>query len=133
MSNVKQLSIAAYSYAYAAERNAVFPAADTWPRDLAPYLGDDDELLRSPHNPDAGRAYAMNAQLDGRSQDDGRHYSRTVLFFEAEFGSPPAGGPELLPAEPRGPGGYVIGFADGAVMLVPKHEVRDLIWNLDDQ
>ena len=131
-SNLLQIGLAARMYCL--ENRNVLPPADTWPEAIVPYLGGDlstRETLRSPHDPDAGRAYAMNAQLAGMEIDDVD--DKAVLFFEAEFGSPPAGGPELLPAKPRGPDGYVIAFADGHVLTVPKDEIGQLIWTLDDQ
>ena len=130
MTNLRQLHLA--TFMYSDQWGDVMPPSDTWPEALELYLdGDSDRLLRSPHNPGAGRAYAMNVVIAGRSLAGGRDLEQTVLFFEAEFGSPPSGGPELLPATPRGGHGYVIVFVDGHVTIVPKHEVGDLIWDPD--
>ena len=68
----------------------------------------------------------MNAGLNGtiNHADSGR----IVLFFECAPGSPPSGGPELLPQKPRHANRYVIGFLDGHVESVAPEQVRNLIW-----
>ena len=127
MSNARQLSLA--FNIYCDENNGHFPPPDNWPEALAPYLGDSETILRLPFNTEAGRAYAMNTQLNNRKRQEIKEPHRTVLVFEARFGSPPAGGPELLPEEPRGLGGrHVIGFVDGHVESVPPERVDELIW-----
>jgi len=107
------------------------PSAADWPETLRPYYMD-DSVLASPHKPEAGRAYAMSAALDLMRYDDVKEPGSTVFFFEAEFGSPPSGGPELLPDEPRHPDGYVISFYDGHVTQVPPEEIDELIWQLSE-
>ena len=87
-----------------------------------------DDALTSPFAPDAGRAFAMNSALENRRLVEIGEEWRTVLLFECGFGSPPAGGRELLPETPRGRKGYVICFADGHVETVSREEVEDLIW-----
>ena len=51
-----------------------------------------------------------------------------MLFFEADSGSPLAGGPDLLPNAPQFSDGYLIAFADGTIATVPPSEIRFLIW-----
>ncbi|MGB2938165.1 MAG: DUF4190 domain-containing protein [Phycisphaerae bacterium] len=128
MNNVRQLALAAR--VYAAQHDQKFPPPDSWPEALRNY-GIDDGILADPSEMDAGRAYAMNARLSDFPLSAVRSAGRTVLFFECRFGAPPGGGPELLPDQPRHPGGYVIGFVDGHVEGVAPQETDDLIWDPD--
>jgi prepilin-type processing-associated H-X9-DG protein len=125
MSNVKQLCVSAQVYADSHRQQ--LPPADSWPEALRNY-GIDDQILADPSEPDAGRAYAMNAALSGLHFGAVRDRQRMVLFFECRPGAPPGGGPELLPDEPRHAGRYVIGFLDGHVERVAPEEVGRLIW-----
>lgn len=125
INNAKQLCVA--TILYCDENDGRFPPVDNWPDVLADYIRN-DRLLSSPFDRDAGRAYAMNAQLKGRTRQQIRLPAQTVLIFECRFGSPPAGGPELLPEKPRGRTGYVIGFVDGHVESVRPERLNELIW-----
>jgi hypothetical protein len=126
LNNVKQLCLA--TLMYCDENEQRFPPCDNWPDALKPYYGE-PKLLTSPFEPDAGRAYAMNGQLNGRQMKQIQQRSRTVMFFECRSGSPPAGGRELLPDRPRAQRGYVIGFVDGHVECVPPERLDELIWS----
>jgi len=123
--NAKQICLA--TNLYCDENDGRFPHPDNWPAALAPYIGD-GKILESPFAPHAGRAWAMNKHLNGRKIRDIKQPARTVLIFEARFGSPPAGGRELLPHRPRGHRGYVIGFLDGHTEIVPPDKIQQLIW-----
>ena len=112
---------------YCEENDGRFPPALNWPAALAPYIGD-GKILESPFAPQAGRAWAMNRNLDGRKLNDIKQPARTVLIFEARIGGPPAGGRELLPHRPRGRRGYVIGFLDGHTELIRPENLDRLIW-----
>ncbi|MBM4020331.1 MAG: DUF4190 domain-containing protein [Planctomycetes bacterium] len=122
--NVNQLCKAVHIYA--SDHGDKLPPADRWPDALIQQGGLPPEVMSDPGEQNGGRAYAMNAALGGtiRHPDPGR----TVLFFECRPGAPTAGGPELLPDEPRHAGKYVIGFLDGHVESVEPEEVRSLIW-----
>ena len=126
MNNMKKLCVAAKLYAMS--HNDILPPADSWQEEVLPYTADNGDLLADPSDPDAGRAYAMNAALSGFRVGAVRNAGRTVLFFECQFRAPPSGGPDLLPDEPRYPGGYVIGFLDGHVESVAPEEVGQFIW-----
>ncbi len=119
------LSNAAWDYQLA--NNNGLPSADTWPELLkeSPKVQPADFL--DPSDPKAGRAYAVNVHLNGTLHVF--HPDRTPLYFECRFGSPPAGGRELLPGQPRYSGGYLIGFCDGHVDTVPPTEIPRLIWD----
>ncbi|MBE3097024.1 MAG: DUF4190 domain-containing protein [Planctomycetes bacterium] len=122
--NVKQLCITAQIYATAHRQQ--LPPADSWPQVFQEQAGLSADVMTDPGDDKGGRAYAMNAGLGGTIQHPDP--SRTVLFFECRPGAPPAGGPDLLPDEPRHAGKYVIGFLDGHVESVAPEEVRRLIW-----
>ena len=70
----------------------------------------------------------MNIYVDQVRLETLRAPTSTVLFFEVDFDSPLAGGPELLPKTPRFFDGYLIAFADGTVATVPPSEIRFLTW-----
>jgi prepilin-type processing-associated H-X9-DG protein len=123
--NVKQLCAATLQYA--TSHGEKLPPVDSWPQVLQEQGGIPPQVMADPGDQKGGRAYAMNAALAGKTlvvPDP----SRTVLFFECRSGSPPSGGPELLPEKPRHAGKYVIGFLDGHVESVPPENVRGLIW-----
>jgi len=123
--NVRQICLA--MHLYSDENDGRLPPADNWPAALNEYIGN-EKILKSPFAPHTGRSYAMNANLNGRKIKDIKQPQRTVLIFEVEPGSPPAGGRELLPDRPRGPRGYVIGFLDGHTEVVPPERLDELIW-----
>ena len=126
MSNLKQLSMAAQ--VYAAERDCALPSPTGWPQELRKFYGS-DQVLKDPACRDGGRAYAMNAALGGMRLDSIANLGRTVLFFDCAPGSPPGGGPELLPPAPRHPEGHNIVFCDGHVEAVSVQELDTLIWD----
>jgi len=129
LSDVGQLSKA--SIAYAVDHDGQFPNPDAWLDVLKSerYIDSAQELGNDPRDADAGRMFAMNAALAGCRIDQVADPDRTVLFFECRTGAPPAGGPELLPPEPRFKGGYLIAFLDGHVECVPREKVGDLVWD----
>ena len=121
--NVSQLCKAAQTYA--ASHRQQLPPADSWPQVFQEQAGLSADVMTDPSDDKSGRAYAMNAGLDGKGVAQDR---RTVLFFECRPGAPPAGGPDLLPDKPRHARRYVIGFLDGHVESVAPEEVRRLLW-----
>lgn len=131
LNKARQICIAMMMYCE--ENDGRFPPPDNWPAALTPYLGN-EKILTSraitaiPVAPEAGRAWAMNAQLSSREIRDIKQPHRVVLIFEVEPGSPPAGGRELLPEEPRGRRGYVIGFLDSHTEIVRPERLDELIW-----
>lgn len=128
--NLRQLNGAAINYA--TDYKGHLPPADSWPKYLVKGGYIMDETLLCPVAREAGRGYAINANLRGLKIDDIRQRSSTVLFFECAPGSPPAGGPELLPPEPRykDPSGcFVFGFADGHAEWVSPKNLGQLNWD----
>lgn len=126
MSSLRQVSVAASSYAI--DYNDYLPRSGDWVDLLDAYVQDVDALVSLPKSPGQGRAYAMNRLLDGLRYVDVSDPARTVLFYEAQFGSPLAGGSELLPAQPRYGQGYVIMFVDGHVETVIPEALDSLAW-----
>jgi hypothetical protein len=128
--NLKQLNAAAINYA--TDYKGHLPPADSWPEYLVKGGYITDHLLPCPPAYNEGRGYAMNAKLRGLKIDDIRQRSSTVLLFGCAPGSPPAGGPELLPPEPRPeyPNGcFVFGFADGHTEWVSPKDLGKLNWD----
>ena len=122
--NVRQLCSVAQMYA--ATHDQQLPPADSWPQVFQEQMGLPAGVMADPVGEEGGRAYAMNAALNGSiAYPD---VGRTVLFFECKSGAPPAGGPDLLPDKPRHGGKYIIGFLDGHVESVAPEGVRRLLW-----
>jgi len=134
MGNMQQLCVAVVAYE---ADNGALPDPDNWKEQLEPYLpGPPDEAAKSPYDNVTGCGFAMNSllidTLEGQrvplKTDTIAEPGKTVLFFESGSNSPPAGGRELLPDEPRGPQGYLIGFVDGHVENVEEDDLDDLHW-----
>ena len=126
--NVKVLCGAAVTYS--AVHDGKLPPPDSWPQALQEDgIITDDGIFADPDDPGAGRAIAMNRAVVHAHTYDVAHFTKTVLFFECAPGSPLAGGQELLPPQPRYPGGYVIGFLDGHVEQVPREQIDALVWD----
>ena len=123
LNHAKQLSLA-FSM-YCEENDGRLPPSDEWLELIGPYIGNNQTILNSPFDPEAGRAWAMNPHLRTAII---QRAGKVVLFFECRFASPPAGGPELLPEKPRGRRGYVFAFADYHVECVPPERLDELIW-----
>lgn len=115
---------------YSAVNDGRLPPPDSWPDALmAEGLITDLYILTDPADPGAGRAIAMNRAVAGGDTYDVTRAGDTVLLFECAPGSPLSGGRDLLPPEPRHPGGYVIGFLDGRTRQVPREGLDRLVWN----
>lgn len=129
MSHAKQICLAMHMYCD--ENNNRLPPVDNWPATLLPYIGD-AKILESPFAPHVGRVWAMNKHLEGRRLRDIKQPARTVLIFQVRPGSPFAGDPGLIDKLPEQKG-YVIGFLDGHVELVPPVNLSSFIWIPDAQ
>jgi prepilin-type processing-associated H-X9-DG protein len=109
------------------------PAVEAWDRELIAAGHTTEYSLHDPIEGGEGRSYAMNRFLSGKKLGDVHSPARTVLFFECVCGTPPAAGPESLPAHPRHPHGYLVAFCDGHVRSVPEGRLGDLVWELGGQ
>ena len=116
--------LGAVTRTYVHQDGRTLPPGDEWVAVLGGYAAGITALI----TPDGEPIYAMNRNVGGRRIEDIATPSRTVLFFEVERGSPPAGGPELLPARPAFIGGYAIVFVDGHTENVRRDRVAGLIW-----
>jgi prepilin-type processing-associated H-X9-DG protein len=113
--------------AYLAASGGQYPVAETWLESLAaaPQLRN---RVRCPVAAKPTHSYALNLALAGLRDDEIQEPSRLVAFFESDAGWNAAGGPELLPAEPRHLGGDNYAFADGHVIWLPRKKLPDGSW-----
>ena len=119
---LRELAAVTRSYVY--EGGRPLPPGDEWVAVLGGYSAGIAALITLDGEP----VYAMNRNVGGRRIEDIAMPSRTVLFFEVAPGSPPEGGPELLPARPAFIEGYAIVFVDGHTRNVRRERVAGLIW-----
>lgn len=111
---------------YAAENHGHLPAASGWQQALVPdYVNNLKELQGSQadHQP----PLVFNAALSGR-ETDGSLESDLVLVFEGAYGSPPAGGAELLPNPPIHASVVQVGFVDGHAESMNLAAAAKLRW-----
>jgi prepilin-type processing-associated H-X9-DG protein len=129
---------------YTAEAGGYFPPAHRWNQALSPVLRSqgvdlehgvgcpnyhfewlDDEFKES-----RSASYAFNRYVGELSPWAFTSPERTVVIFETDSGNgwDAAGGPELLPDEPRHLGGDNYGFADGHVQWIKRKRLPDGTW-----
>jgi prepilin-type processing-associated H-X9-DG protein len=111
LSHVKNISLAVQMYA--ADNDDHFPPAGEWCDVLDEYVKNRDVFQCPQARGGPGWNYAYNPLLSSRSMYDLADLANTVAIFESDAGRNAAGGPELLPDEPRHLGGDNYGFADG--------------------
>ncbi len=70
--------------AYADQNGDAFPPADDWVDALRDYTARIDQIVTAAPSRGGGRAYAMNAGLDGVRRSAVEVPRRTVLFFETD-------------------------------------------------
>jgi len=89
---------------YLADYDDAFPLASSWCDAIVPYTE-----AKPPFNCPAARnqrfSFAYNAAVAGRRRAEIQNLQEVVLLFESDAGWNAAGGPELLPEEPRHFGG----------------------------
>ena len=119
----KMLHLVGAAGDYAGDHGGRLPPARDWCDRLRPYLKDAKAFV-CPATRNQRCSYAYNARLSGVPLDSIREPHVVVFFFESDRGWNAAGGPELLPAQPRHQGARIDGwaFADGHV----KGGTRDL-------
>jgi prepilin-type processing-associated H-X9-DG protein len=115
---------------YRADNGDRFPPNTNWREVKETYLYG-PEVFVCQAAPYLSCGYAFNASLVGLSSADIHDPVRTVVIFESDRGWNAAGGPELLPEEPRHNGGHNFGYLDGHAAWVPKEAISEqCIWNL---
>jgi prepilin-type processing-associated H-X9-DG protein len=120
--NLKALSRA--MSLYLADNEQTFPPAEVWYDRLLPYLPDAD-ALQCPSGRRYQCGYAFSAALGGMKPDVLTESWHTVMFYESDGGWNAAGGPELLPDQPRHFGGDNYGFADGHAQWFARKRLPD--------
>lgn len=118
--HVRRLAIALHSYQRAHEGR--LPSSADWWINVRPYL----ETYYEPECPEAqvgNGHYALNGEVGHVLLNSIVDPDRTVLILEGDIASYEAGGPALLPDEPRHLGGDHYGFADGHVQWLPRKKL----------
>lgn len=126
VNNVKQIALALRIYA--TDNDDAFPAATNWCDAISAEVGGARNVFWCPAETNSLRsAYAFNAALGGVKDSD--LAPDTVMVFESDAGWNASGGPDLLTAQPRHNGVWVIGFADGSVQQIGAARLASLRWN----
>ncbi len=125
LSNVNNISLALQMYVD--DNDDRFPPASDWSDRLSEYVRNRD-VYRCDKADGLECGFAYNAFLSGASLADIADPSQVVVIFESERGWNAAGGPELLPDEPRHLGGDNYGFADASGKWLPRKKLPDGIW-----
>ena len=126
LANLRQVNTAFISYA---TQNGQLPATKRWNNTIRFHSNLPMTSMLSPSNqPGAGRFIAMNRYLNRAKLSSIQNPSQTVLLFEISPGGPMSGDASDLPPTPMHRGGYLIGFADGHVQLVPTSRLNTLQW-----
>jgi prepilin-type processing-associated H-X9-DG protein len=124
VNNMKQLALAVRMYAN--DHNNQLPPAATWCDAVQIYVGN-PKVFRCPADPDRRSAYAFNAKLDGKK--DNEIDPQTVLIFESQAGWNGAGGAERLALRHHSSGIVNVAFADGAVRSLTRSQLSTLRWD----
>jgi prepilin-type processing-associated H-X9-DG protein len=109
--NVKNIALAVQMYV--ADNDDHFPPAANWSDVLDEYVKNRDVFQCPQARGGPGWNYAYDPLRASRSMYDLADLANTVAIFESDADRNAAGGPELLPDEPRHLGGDNYGFADG--------------------
>jgi prepilin-type processing-associated H-X9-DG protein len=129
LSNMKQLCLAALMYTQDWNERLVQPgrAAGEWPEELHSYIMD-RAIFKCPSRPEQPVGYAFNERLYDAALANITNPAETVIMFETlAVGEAPAGGVELVPAQPIH-GDYVtVGFVDGHVKMMTPEALREAL------
>jgi prepilin-type processing-associated H-X9-DG protein len=122
---------------YAAD-HGTFPPADSWSQAASERVdwhvkSRTKELLQCPSVPGCACAYGYNSALSSTTRRALQNPAQTIVIFETDADRNTAGGPELLPDEPRHLGSDNYGFADGHVRSLQRRKLGtdergDPIW-----
>ncbi len=117
-SNMKQLSMSLLMYSQ--DHNDKFPTGANWNQAIRPYMPKNNSILACPTTGCPDPAYALSANVSGKKAASFKEPFQAVALFECEPGANRAGGPELLPIEPRHSGGENYAFVDGHVKWIRR-------------
>ena len=123
--NMKHLALAVRMYAD--DHNGQLPPAATWCDAIQSNVGS-SKVFQCPSEPGRRCAYAFNAKLDGKK--DNEIDPQTVLLFESDAGWNGSGGAaELKPHRHSTRSGSVnVAFGDGSIRSVPRSQLGTLRW-----
>ncbi|NSW57152.1 MAG: hypothetical protein HPY44_14155 [Armatimonadetes bacterium] len=122
VSNMKQLMLGVLMYTQ--DFDQTLPGA-TWAKDLLPYVGNNEQLLRCPGRPDVPVGYALNEKLVGARLGDIKLPSETVALFEVRGGGESQVGNAADVPDPGFHNGMLaVGFMDGHVEMMSSLELR---------
>jgi prepilin-type processing-associated H-X9-DG protein len=124
----RMAKLSAVLRAYLSEHDNTLPAADGWYEALGRHPASNDDIVSCPESKHGTVGCAFNASLGEIELDALRSPRNTVLLFETDRGMNAAGGPELLPGEPRHGGRDNYVFADGRVRRLPRKKNPDGTW-----
>jgi uncharacterized membrane protein len=123
LAHMKDLAVA--TQMYLEDYDNRFPPAAEWCESLKEYARSRTEVFHCPAARNLECAYAYNATLSARMYDQLADAARLPVVFESDRGWEAAGGPELVPPEPRHFGGDNLGFADGHAAWMSRQRVAE--------
>jgi hypothetical protein len=104
---------------YSDDYDGRLPLAGDWCDALLPY-GEDESVYVCPAAYNRSSSFALNAAVGGLRRAEIENASELVLLFESDVGWNAAGGPMLLPGQPRHRGGENLVFVDGSGGWQPR-------------
>jgi hypothetical protein len=124
VNNMKQLALGVKLYAL--NHNGQFPPAATWCDAIQGGVGS-PKVFQCPTEPGLRCAYAFNAKLDGKKENEVD--PQTVLLFENDAGWNGSGGAGDLKPHKHSARRVNVALADGAVMQIPRSQLSTLRWD----
>jgi prepilin-type processing-associated H-X9-DG protein len=122
--NMKQLALAVRMYA--GGHNDQFPPVATWCDAIQGGTGS-TKVFQCPTEPGRLSAYAFNAKLDGKKENE--IDPQTVLLFESDAGWNGSGGPGELKPHQHSSRSVNVALADGSVQSIPRAQLSTLRWD----
>jgi prepilin-type processing-associated H-X9-DG protein len=119
VNNLKQLGLGVKLYAL--NNKDQFPPAATWCDAIQGGVGS-PKVFQCPADPGLRCAYAFNAKLDGKKENE--IDPQTVLLFESDAGWNGSGGPGALKPHQHSSRSVNVALADGSVQSIPRAQLR---------
>jgi prepilin-type processing-associated H-X9-DG protein len=124
VNNLKQLGLGVKLYAL--NNKDQFPPAATWCDAIQGGVGS-PKVFQCPADPGLRCAYAFNAKLDGKKENE--IDPQTVLLFESDAGWNGSGGPGALKPHQHSSRSVNVALADGSVQSIPRAQLSTLRWD----